>query len=55
MLVTTSKPVLGPIQYVAGVASPAVKNGRGVKLTTNLYKVPKVKTMLYTHIVLRLS
>jgi hypothetical protein len=55
MLVTASEPVLGPLQYVAGVASPAVKNGRGVKLTTNLHEVPKVKTMLYTHSILRLS
>jgi hypothetical protein len=29
MLVTACEPVLGPLQYVAGVASPAVKKRSG--------------------------
>lgn len=31
------------------------KNGRGMMLTTNLHEVPKVKMMLYTPSILRLS
>jgi hypothetical protein len=46
-LAPASRPALGPtqppIQWVLGGLSPGIKRGRGVKLTTHPYLVPRLR------------